>query len=64
MPKGGGATTGEAARAEETVAGTGPNKDRIARCGCREHKSLVLEDGGQEALAGQKPGNRRSSGVA
>jgi hypothetical protein len=51
-PRGGGATTGETARAEETVAGTGPKKGPIARSGRRECKILVLEDGGQGALTG------------
>jgi hypothetical protein len=52
--KGGGATTGETVRTVETVAGTGPKKARAAKRDDREYKSLVLEDGGQEALAGQR----------
>jgi hypothetical protein len=50
-------TTGKFARAKETAARTGPKKARIARCVFRERKNLVLEDGGQEALTGHKPGN-------
>jgi hypothetical protein len=57
QPRGGGQTIEEAARAEETVAGTGSNKDRIAKCVDREYKDLVLEDGGQEVLTNQMPGN-------